>query len=95
MSPRQANGYVLNVAPARRETLLDGEWPAEPVDEFKHSGSHPLVCFVSFADGAITHLALGRQGVRAGTGPASTLLDDLERRIGGQRALGGCSGSVD
>jgi len=74
---RQANGYVLNVAPARRETLLRDEWPAEPVGDFKHSRSHPLICFVGFADGAITHLALGRRGVRAGTGLRRLNLEEL------------------
>lgn len=67
MAIGEADGYVLNVPPDRRETLLADEWPAEPVPEFRHSRSHPLVCFVGFEDGAITHLALGRRGVRAGS----------------------------
>jgi hypothetical protein len=68
---REANGYVLNVAPARRQVLLRAHRSrsvvAEPVPDFSHPRSHPLICFVGFEDGAITHLALGRRGQRAGT----------------------------
>jgi hypothetical protein len=62
---------VLNVVPARRQVLLDAQHHApvvaESVPEFRHSGSYPLVCFVGFSDGEITHLALGRRGHRGGT----------------------------
>ena len=68
---RQADGYVLNVAEARRATLLDawaaGTAVAESVTNFSHRRSHPLLCFVSFLDGSITHLAEGRLGWPAGT----------------------------
>ena len=68
---RQAGGYILNVAGPRRTVLLDarasGLAVAESVPDFIHSRSHPLICFVSFSDGAITHLAEGRLGRRAGT----------------------------
>jgi hypothetical protein len=81
MAPRHANGYVLNVARTRREALLDAQrfdpGVAEAVPEFTHSRSHPLICFVGFEDGAITHLALGRRGVRAGTGLRRLNLQDL------------------
>lgn len=77
MPARQANGYILNVTPDRRETLLDTEWPAESVDEFVHSRSHPLICFVSFEDGAMTHLALGRRGGRGGTDLRRLNLENL------------------
>ena len=67
----QAGGYILNVAEPRREVLLDarasGVAVAESVADFMHSRSYPLICFVSFADGAITHLAEGRLGRPAGT----------------------------
>ncbi len=79
MARGEADGYVLNVPPDRRETLLDDEWPAEPVPEFAHSRSHPLVCFVGFEDNSITHLALGRRGVRAGSDRRRLNLEDLTR----------------
>ena len=77
MAPPQVNGYILNVPPGRRETLLDDERPAEPVEDFRYSRSHPLICFVSFEDGSITHLALGKPGRRAGTGLRRLNLDQL------------------
>ena len=68
----QAAGYVLNVGASRRADLegaIEGEEPvAEAVPEFRHSRNAPLVCFVGFEPGAITHLAKGRRGLRAGTG---------------------------
>lgn len=67
----EAAGYVLNVGSGRRETLLEAHASdgivAESVPEFAHSRTHPLVCFVSFSPGRITHLALGRRGHPAGT----------------------------
>ena len=69
---RQAGGYILNVAEPRRTVLLDaralGRPVAESVPDFVHRKSHPLICFVSFSDGAITHVAEGRLGLPAGTG---------------------------
>ena len=69
---RKANGYILNVAQPRRTVLLDardsGSAVAESVPDFTHRKSHPLICFVSFSDGVITHLAEGRCGRPAGTG---------------------------
>jgi hypothetical protein len=41
---------------------------AEPVPDFQHSRNAPLVCFVVSASKIITHLGLGRRGMRAGTG---------------------------
>src|SRR5262245_43376614 len=80
---REANGYVLNVAPARRQVLLrahrDRTVVAEPVPDFTHRRSHPLVCFVGFEDGAITHLALGRRGQRAGTERRRLNLSELAK----------------
>ena len=68
---RQANGYILNVTQHRRAVLLDahdsGSTVAESVTDFTHRKSHPLICFVSFSDRAITHLAEGRRGHRGGT----------------------------
>lgn len=68
---RQAGGYILNVAEPRRSVLLDarasGTAVAESVPNFTHRRSHPLICFVSFSDGSITHLAEGRLGWLGGT----------------------------
>ena len=68
---REANGYVLNVALPRRAVLLHardwGSAVAESVPDFTHRRSHPLICFVSFSDGVITHVAEGRRGHQGGT----------------------------
>jgi hypothetical protein len=83
MAPRETNGYVLNVPAARRELLLEeldsGPGVSEPVPDFKHSKSHPLICFVGFEDGAITHVAKGRAGLRAGSRLRRLHLEDLTR----------------
>lgn len=67
----EAGGYILNVTPIRRETLLeainDTGRIAEPVPEFSYSRNRALTCFLSFEDGLVTHLAKGRRGFRAGT----------------------------
>ena len=80
---RQANGYLLNVAASRRQVLLDaarrGSVVAEGVPDFTHRHSHPLMCFVGFQDGAITHLALGRLGRRAATAMKRLNLEGLAK----------------
>lgn len=80
---RQAGGYILNVAESRRPKLLDardsGDDVAESVPDFKHPRGYPLICFVSFRDGAITHLAEGRCGHRAGTNLRRLNLVNLNR----------------
>ena len=40
---------------------------AEPVSEFSHSRHVSLVCFITNEFGEITHIGLGKSGVRAGT----------------------------
>jgi len=40
---------------------------AEPVPEFSHPRHVPLVCFITNESGKITHIGLGKHGVRAGT----------------------------
>src|SRR5216683_2577369 len=71
-TPPQADGYVLNIVESRRElmrnAMLERRMFAEQVEEFSHPRSHPLVCFVSLEDGAITHLGLGTRGHRAAEG---------------------------
>src|SRR5262245_12152861 len=65
-SPPQADGYVLKVSEYRRKRFRDGllerRMFRESVPEFSHRRSYPLACFVSFDDGAITHLGLGTRG---------------------------------
>ena len=76
MSPartsRQADGYVLNIEESRRQlmrsAMLERRMFAEQVAEFSHPRSHPLVCLISFEDGAITHLGMGTRGLRAAEG---------------------------
>lgn len=67
----RASGYVLNVSSRRRRELLEAleldEKAAEAVPEFSHSRNAPLICFIGFEPGAITHLGMGRRGARAGT----------------------------
>ena len=81
MATRAANAYILNVPTARREVLLDAlvsdPGVSEPVPDFTHSKSHPLICFVSFEDAAITHVAKGRAGLRAGSRLRRLHLEDL------------------
>jgi hypothetical protein len=65
-------GYILNVPGDRVPQLLQaisfGEILAEAVPEFLHSRNWPLVAFISFKPGYITHLARARRGQRAATG---------------------------
>ncbi len=68
---RKAGGYILILSSKRRaafESSLEvGAAFAEPVPEFNHSRGLPLVCFIITQTGFITHLALGKRGLRAGT----------------------------
>lgn len=56
-----------------------GEKPgfAEPVTEFRHSRTAPLVCFIVSA-GKLTHIGLGRRGMRAGTGLSRLNINQAE-----------------
>ncbi|WP_197041902.1 hypothetical protein [Sandarakinorhabdus oryzae] len=40
---------------------------AEAVPYFQHSRNAPLICFISFQPGYVTHIGKGRRGVSAGT----------------------------
>jgi len=76
MSPsntlQHADGYVLNVNEQRRRVLLTAARErgafAEAVVDFTHRRSHPLVCFVGFDEGSITHVGQGGRGLRAAEG---------------------------
>ena len=71
-------GYLLILDENRHEAfrecldddmyLPDKRTFAEPVPEFQHSRSVPLVCFLSLEYGYLTHLGEGSRGVRAGYG---------------------------
>jgi hypothetical protein len=68
----RAGGYVLYLETERRNvfsgTLLEGETFSEPVGDFVHARTAPLICFVVLDGQHITHIASGRRGLRAGTG---------------------------
>lgn len=78
----QAKGFSLVLRGDREQAFLqrveNGENFAEPVREFMHSRNSPLVCFVVSAEGMITHLGLGRRGIRAGTGIRRLNVNSIE-----------------
>jgi hypothetical protein len=85
-----AGGYILRVAPERRDVLLEAaeepdSWgqqrAAEPVDKFSHSKNSPLVVFASFDAGLITHIAEGRKGASAGTGLVRLNISSLHQLL--------------
>lgn len=82
-----AAGYILNVPPDRRSTLIHAAQEvedrgygnvAEPVGRFDHSRRAPLVVFASFEPFFLTHIAKGRKGASAGTDLVRLNLEDLQ-----------------
>lgn len=77
----KASGFAVSLSPDRMTTFLecveDGHAFAEPVVDFQHSRTVPLVCFIVSA-GKLTHVGLGRRGVRAGTGLSRLNIDQVE-----------------
>ena len=77
----KASGFVLFLPKDRMDTFLECVAEecgfAEPVADFQHSRTAPLVCFVVNA-GKLTHIGLGRRGVRAGTGLSRLNIDKAE-----------------
>src|SRR5216684_3269662 len=77
----KASGYILNVDGARRDELLEafefGETPSESVPTFSHNSNIPLIAFVGFRRGSITHLANARLGQGAGTRRRRLSLRDM------------------
>ena len=62
-------GYILKIpdfSVSIFEDNINGRF-GEPVPSFKHSRGYPLVVFISAEEDTITHLALGRAGLNAGT----------------------------
>lgn len=78
----KANGFVVFLTKDRMDTFLECVAEerafAEPVADFQHSRTAPLVCFVVNA-GKLTHIGLGRRGVRAGTGLSRLNIDKAEK----------------
>ena len=50
---------------------------AEPVPEFNHSRHVPLVCVILNESGYITHIGLGKRGMRAGTDLRRLNIEDI------------------
>lgn len=78
----KASGFVVFLTKDRTDTFLECVAEerafAEPVADFQHSRTAPLVCFVVNA-GKLTHIGLGRRGVRAGTGMSRLNIDKAEK----------------
>ena len=67
----KAGGYIFK-APKERIALFEecfnrNERFSEPVDDFSHARSAPLVCFIVLDSSYISHIARGRKGLVAGT----------------------------
>jgi hypothetical protein len=60
------------------DCIEEGQRFGEPVPDFQHSRTVPLVCFVA-NDTAITHIASGRRGSSAGTGLRRLNLEKAEK----------------
>lgn len=77
----KANGFAVLLTKDRLSTFLECVAEerafAEPVADFQHSRTAPLVCFIISA-GKLTHIGLGRRGVRAGTGLSRLNIDRAE-----------------
>lgn len=76
-----ATGFVLHLSHERysifEDCINEGLAFTEPVPDFSHSRQVPLICFI-LVDGALTHIALGRRGARAGTGLQRLNLKQIE-----------------
>jgi len=77
----KASGFAVLLPKDRVNTFLEcvseGRAFAEPVADFQHSRTAPLICFVVSA-GKLSHVGLGRRGVRAGTGLSRLNIDKAE-----------------
>lgn len=78
----KASGFAVLLSKYRMTAFLECVEEersfAEPVAEFQHSRSLPLVCFVISAR-KVTHIGLGRRGIRAGTGLRRLNIDRVEK----------------
>jgi len=75
------NGYSLILSPERKRVLLEcidsGMTFAEPVPEFAYSRGMPLLCLIGSDREGITHLGMGRRGIRAGTSMSRLNVDSF------------------
>jgi hypothetical protein len=75
------SGYSLLLSPERKDILLEciesEKSFAEPVPEFIYSRGMPLFCIIGSADEGITHLGIGRRGIRAGTNMSRLNIDSF------------------
>lgn len=75
------NGYSLILSSDRKQVLLEcieSEMTfAEPVPEFTYSRGMPLLCLIGSAGEGITHLGIGRRGIRAGTNMSRLNIDSF------------------
>lgn len=78
----KASGYAALLSKDRMTVYLacveEEQHFAEPVSDFQHSRNAPLVCFV-MSGRKVTHIALGRRGVGAGTGLRRLNFDKSEK----------------
>jgi hypothetical protein len=72
MKMAKASGFILRLPPDRRDEFSHNlslyESFAEPVHEFIHSRNAPLICFIIANGDSISHVGLGKRGMRAGSG---------------------------
>lgn len=77
----RAAGYILVLDKDRAaifgDSRIEGSYFAEAVPEFEHSRTSALVVFISAEPNAITHIARGKRGVRAGTNQRRLNLEDI------------------
>lgn len=77
----KASGFIVFLSKDRTTTftecVVEARAFAEPVADFQHSRTAPLVCFIVSA-GKLTHIGLGRRGARAGTGLSRLNIDQAE-----------------
>ena len=78
----KASGFAVLLSKNRMTAFLEcfaeDRSFAEPVADFQHSRNVPLVCFVVCAR-KVTHIGLGRRGMRAGTGLSRLNLNRVEK----------------
>ena len=75
--------FILRMPENRYDLFLSNTtWAGyftEPVNEFKHSGNLPIVCFIVSPEGLVTHLSKGRKGRSGGTALRLLTLIDVEK----------------
>jgi len=75
----RVSGYFLILSEGRYSSFqlnMSNKF-AEPVSEFSHPRYIPLVCFIANESGNITHIGMGKRGVRAGTDLRRLNIEDI------------------